>query len=90
MREWAIIATFTGMVSERDAIRLEDELGGEATVANVPSAGQFTVTMHVEGESPVEAAGDVMRHLNPQTGGRELLALETVDEAEYERRAGRW
>ncbi len=62
------LATFTGTLTEREADRLEDELG-DATVANIPSAGQFTVTTHTEGESPIEAAATVMRRLNPDLGG---------------------
>ncbi len=56
-------------------------------VANIPDAGQATVTLHVEDDSPVDAGATALAQIMTALELGRLLAFEVVAEIEYERRA---
>ncbi len=86
MSDWAVTVLFRGTIGRSGIARIEDSLP-EASAADVPEAGQATVTVHVTAESALVATAAVLSLVTQVMEGRLIVGLEVLDEAEYERRA---
>lgn len=87
MTDWVISATL-GVDATPDAMAAwQDRLAAfDALAARIPRLGQITITLHVAADDMIKAT-TVAHDAVQDAAGVEPVAIETITEAEQERRA---
>jgi hypothetical protein len=88
---WAVTMTLRGSPSESTLVAMDEQLPWDGTVAAIPRRGHFTVTAMIEAPELEKAqriaTGDILNMVQTHIGHPDVVGVETLELAEYDRRA---